>query len=166
MEKEISKDVFNLTEDSIYIMIENLKDNPATDQILVYCFIKAFYLYTVQLYFENKKIALNFENIYFGYKENLKNYYKINNANIEVELLDQILNFFDNSFSLIQSVEFNDIDDSYEFRHYVIKIFELLRIILENNSKSKIRQNIFENYTRVLIEQKEKIFEYLDKKIT
>ena len=161
-ELEISQDIFYLSEDNIYKMMANLENNQATDKSLVYCFIKAFYLHTAKLYFMLKKVKINFDEIYAEYKENLKTYYKTNNPNIEDEILDQVLNFFDNSFALIGTVELADIEDSYEFRHYIINVFELLRMILENKSKSVIRENIFENYTRVIVEESEKILDYIN----
>lgn len=159
-EQEISKDIFDLGEENIYSMLTNLEDKNSVDKSLVYCFIKAFYLHTTKLYIQSQNLALDFDKLYIAYKEILKSYYKTNNPTIEEVLLDDILNFFDNSFSLIATVEFAEIQDSYEFRHYVIKVLELLRIILENNSKAVIRENIFENYTKRIVEQCDKIFVY------
>lgn len=161
-EKQISKDIFYFSEESIYQMIETLKNNDCVDQSLVYCFVKAFYLHTTKLYLCSKKVKLDFDEIYGAYKENLKFYYKSNNPDIEDELIDYILNFFDHSFSLIEMIEISELQDSYEFRHYVIKVFELLRMILENKSKSFIPENIFENYTKIIVEQSEKIFDYFE----
>lgn len=161
-EKEISRNIFDLSEESIYTMLENLKDQTSVDQSLVYCFVKAFYLHTTKLYLESRKAKVNFEEIYAFYKENLKVYYQTNNPTIEAEILGYILNFFEHSFALIETIEFTQIQDSYEFRHYVIKVLELLRIILENKSKSVIRENIFENDTKRIVEQCDKIFDYLE----
>lgn len=163
-EKEISKYIYELSEGSIYQLIEKLDDTQGIDQSLVYCFIKAFYLHTAKLYSQSIKLNWNFEDLYSEHKQNLKDYYKVNNPNIEDGLMDYILNFFDNSFALIQTIEFREVKDSYEFRHYVIRVFELLRIVLENKSKSVIRENIFEDYTKIVVEQSNKIFDYLKNK--
>ena len=158
--KQIARDLFNLTEDTIYLTLQKFQKNQIVDKSFVYCFTKAFYIHTVKLYNNTK---LDFSKIYFEYKEYLKQYYKTNNPTIENELLDQILNFFDNSFSLIDTVEISNMEDSYEFRHYTINIFELLRIILENKSKATIRENIFDNDIRMIIEETDRILDYIKK---
>jgi len=160
--KHFARDIYYLNEDSIYIMIENFEKEQMIDKTLVYCFVKAFYINVVKLYINNKKTNFEFEELYNAYKENLKIYYKTNNPQIEDIILDQILNFFDNSFGLINTIENNNIEDSYEFRHYTIKVFELLRMILENKSKAFIRENIFDNYIRIIIQEAEKITMYID----
>lgn len=58
-EKEISRNIFDLSEESIYTMLENLKDQTSVDQSLVYCFVKAFYLHTTKLYLESRKAEVN-----------------------------------------------------------------------------------------------------------
>lgn len=161
MEKNIAKEIFELSENNIYIIIEQFESNQVVDKSLVYCFIKAFYIHTVKRYLNQNTSKLNFDTLYTAYKQYLKLYYKTNNPNIEDDLLDQILNFFDNSFSLIDTVTLNELDDSYEFRHYTINVFELLRMILEKNSKSVIRENIFDNHIRKVIEETEEILKYI-----
>lgn len=162
-ENEISEKIFYLSEDSIYQILEKFEDNQGVDKSLVYCFIKAFYIHIVKMYLENKQANFNFDTIYQFYKEHLKSYYKANNPNIEDELLDQILNFFDNSFGLIDTIEFSNLEDSYEFRHYTINVFELLRMILEKKSKATIREDIFDNYIRTIISQTDEILEFIKK---
>ena len=165
MENEIADKIFYLTEDTIYQVIENFEDNQIVDKSLVYCFIKAYYIYVVKLYIEQKQFKIDFDKLYSEYKENLKAYYKTNNPNMDNILLDQVLNFFDNSFGLISTVEIKDIEDSYEFRHYTINVFELLRMILEKKSKSIIRENIFDNHIRKIINQIDKIFDVIGGKL-
>ena len=162
--KDMAKELYYLSEETVYKIIENFQDNQIVDKSLVYCFTKAFFIHTAQEYIKNRKInSLNFDEIYLEYKENLKLYYKTNNPDIEDELLDQVLNFFDNSFGLIETVELEDIDDSYEFRHYTINVFELLRMILEKKSNSIIIENIFDNYIRSIIADSEKIIDLIKK---
>jgi len=161
MSNEIAKSIFYLTEDSIYPMLEIFQSNQAVEKSFVYCFMKAFYIHTVKLHFLNNKCNANFDEVYLSYKEELKSYYQINNPTIENELLDQILNFFDNSFMLIDSLEFYLIEDNYEFRHYTIRVLELLRIMLENNSKIIIKETIFDKQIRTIINQKDEIFNFL-----
>lgn len=160
--QNIAKDLYFSSEDTIYNILEQLSQTQVVDKSLIYCFSKAFYLKVSQTYLENQKCNIDFEHLYTYYKENLKSYYQTNNPTITADLLDQILNFFDNSFSLIQTIELSNIDDSYEFRHYTIRVFEILRLILEKNSKSIIRETIFDNHIRYLISQAETIFRFWD----
>ena len=90
LEKEISKTIFEMSEQTIYQMMENLKQNNAVDQSLVYCFMKAFYLHTAKLYLESQKAKVDFHEMYKRYQEYLKNYYKINNPDLEEDLLVQL----------------------------------------------------------------------------
>ena len=160
-EKNIAKDIFYLNEDGVYKIIEEF-NNQVVDKSLVYCFVKAFFVHTVKVYLEKNNVKkFNFDDIYLEYKDNLKIYYKTNNPDIQDDLLDQVMNFFDNSFGLIDSVELQDIYDSYEFRHYTINVFELLRIILEKKSREVIRENIFDKYIKNIIEEKENLLDYL-----
>ena len=163
--KEIAKDLFEISEENIYPILEKFQDNQTVDKSLVYCFIKAFYLHTVKQYMINQKLNLDFEKVYLDYRDHLKTYFKTNNPTIEEGLLNQVLNFFNNSFELMETIEFSNIEDSYEFRHYTINVFELLRMILEKKSKVMIRENIFENDIKIIIEETEKILDYIKKKL-
>ncbi len=163
MSNEIAKNIFYLSEDSIYPMLEIFEDNQTVEKSLVYCFMKAFYIHTVKLYFLHNKYNMNLDELYVAYKEELKNYYQMNNPTIENELLNQILNFFDNSFMLIESIQFNSIEDGYEFRHYTIRVLELLKIILQNKSNHPIQETIFDKQIRLIINQKDEIFHFLEK---
>lgn len=157
----MAEDLFYLSEDSIYQMLAHFSENQMVDQSLVYCFAKAFYGYAAKLYIEARKLKWDFDTIYGAYKENLKQYYLTNNPQMEEVVLDQVLNFFDNSFGLIETVELASMDDSYEFRHYVIHVFELLRMMLEKNSKANIRADLFDKDIRKIIEETEKIWDYM-----
>lgn len=157
----MAEDLFYLNEDCTYQMLEHFEVSQMVDKSFVYCFTKAFYGYVVKLYKEVKKLQFDFDVFYNAYKENLKKYYQTNNPNIEDVVLDQVLNFFDNSFGLIETVELSSIEDSYEFRHYVINVFELLRMILEKNSKANIRADLFDKDIRNIIEETDKIWNYM-----
>lgn len=164
-EIEMAKDIFFLTEETTHELLNVVKDNNSIDQTLIYCYIKAFYMQAFKLYSYNKKMEIDFDNIYNMYKIELKEYYKENNPQITDEIIDDVLNFFDNSFGLINSAEINNVNDTYEFRHYIVNVFELLRMILEKKSKSIIRENIFDNYTRVIVNESDKIFDYIIKNV-
>ena len=58
---------------------------------------------------------------------------------------------------MIESLNFIDIDDGYEFRHHIISTFELLKMILQSKSKIGIRQDIFENYISKIKKEAEDI---------
>ena len=61
---------------------------------------------------------------------------------------------------MIETLNFVDINDGYEFRHHIISTFELLKMILENKSKIGIRQDIFENYISKIKNEAEEIITY------
>ena len=162
---DISDDIYFITEDTVYQIIDKFDKRQVVDRSLVYCFSKAFFMYCVKLYIEEKKIKIDFNDLYVTYKEKLKEYYKTNNPNISDDLLDQVLNFFDNSFGLVSTIEILDVEDSYEFRHYTVKCFELLHMILEKKSKTFIPDNIFDNCIKNIILSTEEIFSKIDFKI-
>ena len=143
---DFASELFDLSEDSIYNILEEFNENQNIDKTLTYVFIKAF---------------LNFDEVYSKYRMYLSIYYKSNNSQISQELLNEILDAFDKSFAIIESLEFNRIEDSYEFRHHIIDSFELLRKILEKKSKCNIRTDIFDKYIADIQEQSEKINNYI-----
>lgn len=161
--KKIAQDVFELTEGCIYSILEKFENSQMTEQSFVYCFTKAFYIYIVKLYIKSNHVILDFEKLYMAYKVLLKEYFQTNNPTIENELLDQILNFFDYSFALIETVEFSNLEDSYELRHYTINVFDLLRMILEKKSQAMIRENIFDKDIRNILEEVGRILVYITK---
>lgn len=164
MEEQVANDIYNFSEDEMYLLMDKFENTQSVDKTLVYCFIKAFYIYVTKKYIElfNKK-NLRYDSLYNEYKECLKKYYITNNPNIENVVLDQVLNFYDNSYFIIETVELIDIDDSYEFRHYVINVFEILKKILEKKSNAYIKDDIFDVHIRHFIDDCEKIYWYLKK---
>ncbi len=159
---EFTKDIFNITENTVYDVIEKFEDNEA-NKSLTYTYIKAFYLHALKLYMKSKKKDQKFDLIYSEYKEELKKYYKRNNTLISDELLNDLMESFEKCFEIAESISFNDIESDYEFRHHIVDVFELLKIILENKSKTTIRQDIFENYISKFKRESEMIFEIFDK---
>lgn len=158
---DFSNEIFNMSEDKIYDVLENFSSTQTMDKSLTYIFIKAFYIHTLKLYFESEKSNINFDIIYEKYKEALSTYYRKNNIRISDEIINNLLDMFDNSFQMLESLNFKDIKSSYEFRHHIIDSFELLRLILEKKSQNHIRQDLFENFISVFKNEAEKIFEYL-----
>ena len=88
-------------------------------------------------------------------------YYR-NDYVIPNELIEEIKNAFDKSYEMVESLNFNDIDDSYEFRHHIIIAFGLLRNILERKSKSAIREDVFDNYISKIKTKSEEIIDYIE----
>ena len=163
--KKISGDIFNLSENTIYDVIDKFNNNQSIDKSLTYVYIKAFYLHNIKIDLENRKKAEEFNQIYTEYKNEIRNYYKVNNLQISNDLINDILDAFDKSFEIIESIGFKSIDEGYEFRHYIIDVFEILRKILENKSKSNIRVDIFENFISSFKNQAEEIISYIRKNI-
>ena len=81
---------------------------------------------------------------------------------ISDDLLNDLIESFDKCFEMANSIQFNDITSDYEFRHHIVDEFELLKIILENKSKAKIRGDMFENYVSKFKREAEMIFEIFD----
>lgn len=158
--KEYSKNIYELSEDLIYEILDRLGSNQNIDKVLTYVFIKAFYMHSVRLYLSSRCRLDLFDEVYFEYKNDLSEYYKVNNKGISEELLNDILESFDKMVEMMETMNFKEINDSYEYRHYIILCFELLRKILENKSKSPIRLDLFDNHISKLKEKAEEILDF------
>ncbi len=158
---EFADNVFEMSESTIYNVIEKFDQKQSIDKTLTYVYIKAFYIHIVRIYLSNKNNMNYFENILDEYRNKISTYYKSNNEQISNELLDDILNAFNASFNIVESIVFKDLYDGYGLRHHVIDCFELLRIILEKKSKTNIRVDIFENSISEIRSQSEKILDYV-----
>ena len=55
--KKISGDIFNLSENTIYDVIDKFNNNQSIDKSLTYVYIKAFYLHNIKIDLENRKKA-------------------------------------------------------------------------------------------------------------
>ena len=158
---EISNNIFEISEETIYNIIEKFNNNQSIDKTLTYVYVKAFYIHIIRIYLSNKNNIEKFEDIFNEYRNKISTYYKSNNSQISDELLGDILNAFDTSFNIIESLDYKNLADSYELRHHVIDSFELLRIILEKKSKTNIRIDIFENDISEIRNETEKILDYV-----
>ena len=83
--KNFSHEIFNLSEDMIYSIIDKFNNNQNVDKSLTYVYIKAFYLHNVKRDLENNKKIENFDEIYSEYKNEISKYYKTNNLGISEE---------------------------------------------------------------------------------
>ena len=157
--KKLTNDVFNVTENTVYEVIESFRDEQKVDKSLTYTFIKAFYLHALKLYMNCKNKKNNFDEIYVEYKESLKEYYMKNNSQITEEILNDLMESFDKCFEMIETIRFTDVESDYEFRHHIIDSFEIFKMILRKKSKEPIRQDLFENYISKFKRESEMIFE-------
>lgn len=157
---EFANNVFEMSESTVYNVVEKFNNNQSIDKTLTYVYIKAFYIHIVRIYLTNKNNMDLFENILNEYTNKISVYYKSNNLQISKELLDDILNAFTASFNIMESMDYKNLSDGYELRHHVVDSFELLRIILEKKSKTNIRVDIFENSISEIKEQAEQILDY------
>ena len=163
---DFASELFDLSEDSIYNILEEFNENQNIDKTLTYVFIKAFYIHIAKVILDKENISLNFDEVYSKYRMYLSIYYKSNNSQISQELLNEILDAFDKSFAIIESLEFNRIEDSYEIRKYKGEKYMRQntakgRKILEKKSKCNIRTDIFDKYIADIQEQSEKINNYI-----
>lgn len=159
--EDFSSDLFDLSEDNIYNILDEFNESQNIDKTLTYVFIKAFYIHIAKIISEKQNIGIKFDEVYSKYRMYLSIYYKSNNSQISQELLNEILDAFDKSFAIIESLNFYNIEDSYEFRHHIIDSFDLLRKVLEKKSKCTIRTDIFDKYITDILEQSEKINDYI-----
>lgn len=161
--KEYSKNIYDLSEDLIYEILDRFGSNQNIDKVLTYVFIKAFYMHSIRLYLSSRCRLDLFNEVYAEYKNNVSEYYRINNKNISEELLNDILESFDKMVEMMETMNFKEINDSYEYRHYIILCFDLLRKILENKSKSPIRDDLFDNHISKLKTKAEEMIDYTAK---
>lgn len=161
--KEYSKNIFDLSEDLIYEILDRFESNQNVDKTLTYVFIKIFYIHSIRLYLSCRFRMDIFDDIYMEYRNDILEYYKINNTLISEELLSDISKTSDTMLEMLESMNFKEINDSYEYRHYIILCFELLRKILENKSKTPIRVDLFDNYISKIKEKSDEIIDYTAK---
>lgn len=162
---EFANTIFEMSEKTSYRFIEMFEDNKRIDETITYVYIKAFYMHTIKMYLEDNKNLKKFDELYYAYKMSLENYYKTNNKGIANDIIESIKEAFDKSFEMMQSLNFKDIYDGYEFRHHIIDCFELLRNILEKKSQTVVRVDLFENYISVFRRQVEEVIDYVAKEI-
>lgn len=161
--KEYSQNIYSLTEDLIYEILERFGSNQDVDKTLTYVFSKIFYIHSIRLYLSSRCRIDLFDDIYVEYRNNILEYYKINNQGIDEALLNDILKTTDTMLEMLESMDFKEINDSYEYRHYIILCFDLLRKILENKSKHPIRVDLFDNFISKIKEKAEEMIDYTSK---
>lgn len=161
--KEFSKHIFDMSEDIAYDILDRFGNSQNIDKTLTYIFIKSYYIHAVRLYLSSRCRIDLFDDIYIEYRNDILEYYKINNKDIDEALLNDIQKTADTMLEMLESMNFKEINDSYEFRHYIILCFDLLRKILENKSKHPIRVDLFDNFISKLKEKAEEMIDFTAK---
>lgn len=161
--KEFSKHIFDMSEDIAYDILDRFGNSQNIDKTLTYIFIKTYYIHAVRLYLSSRCRIDLFDDIYMAYRNSLLEYYKINNTQISEELLSDISKTSDTMLEMLESMDFKEINDSYEFRHYTILCFGLLRNILEKKSKEPIREDLFDNFISKLKDKADEIMDFTAK---
>lgn len=162
---EFANTIFEMTEKTSYRFIEMFEETQRIDETITYVYIKAFYMHTIRLYLEANKNLRKFDELNYAYKMTLENYYKSNNRGIAGDIVESIKKAYDKSYEMMQSLNFKDLYDGYEFRHHIVDCFELLRSILEKKSEKSVRVDLFENYISVFRRQAEEVIDYVAKEI-
>ena len=162
---EFANTIFEMTEKTSYRFIEMFEETQRIDETITYVYIKAFYMHTIRLYLEANKNLRKFDELNYAYKMTLENYYKSNNRGIAGDIVESIKEAYDKSYEMMQSLNFKDLYDGYEFRHHIVDCFELLRSILEKKSEKSVRVDLFENYISVFRRQSEEVIDYVAKEI-
>lgn len=144
--EEFSDNLFFLTEECIYEVLEKFDESQAIDKTLTFVFIKALYMHIANICLIESDNMDKFGKIFEDYKKILKEYYKKNNPEIDEDLLEEIMNAYNTSFEMVNTIAFTKIDDSYELRHHIIDCMELLRQILSKKSNKKIHPDFFDKY--------------------
>ena len=62
--KEFSKNVFDMSEDIAYDILERFGNNQNVDKTLTYIFIKTYYMHTIRLYLSSRCRIDIFDDIY------------------------------------------------------------------------------------------------------
>ena len=61
---DFASELFDLSEDSIYNILEEFNENQNIDKTLTYVFIKAFYIHIAKVILDKENISLNFDEVY------------------------------------------------------------------------------------------------------
>ena len=162
---EFANTIFEMTEKTSYRFIEMFEETQRIDETITYVYIKAFYMHTIRLYLEANKNLRKFDELNYAYKMTLENYYKSNNRGIAGDIVESIKKAYDKSYEMMQSLNFKDLYDGYEFRHHIVDCFELLRNLLESKTQRDVRVDLFENYISTFRRQADTVIDYVSKEI-
>ncbi len=145
MEENLSKEIFEKTEDSIYNLLGQHMEFNGLEQTMVYMHMRAYFIVLTKLYIKKFEKSIDFEKVFTNYKLYILNYYKQNNPGIPDVLLKDLMNSFDVSFQLIESLELNDVLDNNLLTKFTREVLENLHAIIERRSKRVISTNFYKN---------------------
>ena len=111
MEENLSKEIFEKTEDSIYNLLGQHMEFNGLEQTMVYMHMRAYFIVLTKIYMKKFEKNFEFEKIFANYKLTILSYYKQNNPGIPEVLMKDLMNSFDVSFQLIESIELKDVLD-------------------------------------------------------
>lgn len=145
MEEKIVKDIYENTENSIYNLLEQHLEFNGLEQTMVYMHFRAYYIVLTKLYIKKFNKNLNFETIFANYKMTLVNYYKENNPGLPDILLNDLMQSFDASFQLIESIELQDVLNIDLLMKFTKEVLLSLHAMLERRSKKVISTSFINN---------------------
>lgn len=146
MEASLANQIYEITEDSIYELLNEHGELNGLSQTMIYLHFRAYYAILIKLYIKKyNKENLSYEKIFSVYKMKLINYYKINNPSIPKELLDDLIRSFDVSFQLIESIELNDVTNRDELKKFTREVLSSIHAILERRTGQIIASSFLDN---------------------
>ena len=145
MEEKLAKEIYEKTEDSIYNLLGQHMEFNGLEQTMVYMHMRAYYIILTKLYMKKFDKEFAFEKIFANYKMTLINYYKENNPGIPEVLLNDLIQSFDVSFQLIESIELQDVLDATLLSKFTKEVLSSLHAILERRSKRVISTKFMNN---------------------
>lgn len=146
MEEKLAKEIYEKTEDSIYNLLGQHMEFDGLQQTMVYMHMRAYYIILVKLYlkaFDRKDVR--FEEVFANYKMILLNYYKENNPGIPEILLNDLMQSFDVSFQLIESIELDNVLVRDSLQKFTKEVLSNLHAILERRSRKVISTSFINN---------------------
>lgn len=145
MEEKLAEEIYKKTEDSIYNLLGQYMNFTGLEQTMVYMHMRAYYIILTKLYIKKFDKKLAFEKIFASYKMTLINYYKANNPGIPEVLLNDLIQSFDVSFQLIESIDFEDVLNYDLLTKFTKDVLSSLHAILERRSKKVISTTFISN---------------------
>ena len=145
MEENLSKEIFEKTEDSIYKLLGEHMEFNGLQQTMVYMHMRAYYIVLTKLYIKKFDKKIEFEKVFANYKYAILNYYKQNNPGIPDVLIKDLMNSFDASFQLIESIELGDVLDNNLLTKFTREVLENLHAIIERRSKIVLSTSFYKN---------------------
>ena len=136
--EELTNLIFSINDSILHEMYEILKH---IDDIIVFIYIKAFYLSTVHFYLKKMKIEYLWGLIYKKYFNILIKSYQTNFHIDNLELTNHLQDYFTDLLSLIEEIyseSFETIDDFLKLHEVQKNIIETLKEILEKKNNTVI----------------------------